>query len=80
MPPAAFLEGLEDDGPAGEVEALECQRQAFGNPAARIMQDEAEGPHFARCGFEEGPALFARQVQAAVCGVEQIHGNPDLKG
>ncbi len=79
--PAAFLEGLEDDRLAGEIETFGCQRQTFGNPAARVMQDKAEGPHFARCGFgglEEGPALFARQVQAAAYGVEQIHGNPDL--
>ncbi len=75
--PAAFLEGFEDDGLAGEIEALgrECQR--FGDTAAGVMQNEAKGAHLARGDLgriEEGRALLTGQIQAVALGVEQYSG------
>ena len=47
---AAFLEGFEDDGAPGEVEALGCERQGLGEAAAGVEEHEGEGSDLAR-GF-----------------------------
>jgi len=61
----ALLEGFEDDGLAGEIDAAGRERQGLADAAARIVQDQAEGADLARGvpgRFEEGPALGGGQV------------------
>jgi hypothetical protein len=76
---AALLEGLEHDRAPGEVEALWCERQGLGDPAAGIGEHQAEGAHLAPGvvrGRDEGLALLGSQIQAAAQGIEKLHENP----
>ena len=73
---AALLEGLQDDGLAGQIDAGGRERQGLGDPAAGVMQDEAEGAHGQGRLFgrrEEGRALGGGQVQPFSLGVVQVH-------
>ena len=67
MPPPALLQGLEDQGPASEVDVLGRERQRLGDPAAGGVEHTAEGAHRPgrlRGGGKERSALLGGQVAA----------------
>jgi hypothetical protein len=75
IPVRRFLQALEDDHPAGQVDLPGGQGQCFGNPASHRMQNAAEGTHITRGlgGGHEGAAFILGEIQPPPVGVEQLH-------
>lgn len=72
----ALFEAADGDRLRVQVDPRRDELEGFGNPAARIMQDGAEGAHLARRvpgGLEEGAAFVAGEIEAAAFGVDQAH-------
>ena len=73
---AAFLQALEHDRLAGEIDPLRGQRQSLGDAAAGGVEHAAERAHrpggLGR-GDEEGSALLGREIEALALRIVQLH-------
>ena len=75
--PAPFLEALENDRLAADIDPARGEREGFRDPATRIVQHGAQrpyGPVGLRGGVKEGVAFGGCEVKASAFGIVELDG------